>query len=112
MTDLIAVVETTARDPLTGAFALIAVGGLKIEMLEDGDAELQDLAVCGKTGKFELLPFRYGALCWWFSRLDRHKRLFLYGVRLCGNQFRDADQVVGDEVQQKILRLYEQPRDA
>jgi hypothetical protein len=22
------------------------------------------LAVCGKTGKFELLPFRYGALCW------------------------------------------------
>src|SRR5580700_9920006 len=59
------------------------------------------LAVCGKTGKFELLPFRYGALCWWFSRLDRHKRLFLYGVRLCGNQFRDADQVVGDEVQQE-----------
>ena len=35
------------------------------------------LAVCGKTGKFELLPFRYGALCWWFSRLARHKRLFL-----------------------------------
>src|SRR4029077_16149308 len=26
---------------------------------------------------------------------------FLYGVRLCGNQFRDADQVVGDEVQQE-----------
>jgi hypothetical protein len=25
----------------------------------------------------------------------------LYGVRLCGNQFRDADQVVGDEVQQE-----------
>ena len=45
MTDLIAVVETTARDPLTGAFALIAVGGLKIEMLEDGDAELQDLVL-------------------------------------------------------------------
>ena len=21
------------------------------------------LAVCGKTGKFEVLPFRYGALC-------------------------------------------------
>ncbi len=36
----------------------------------------------------------------------------LYGVRLCGNQFRDADQVGGDEVQQKILRRYEQPRDA
>ena len=35
------------------------------------------LAVCGKTGKFEVLPFRYGALCWWFSRLARHKRLFL-----------------------------------
>jgi len=44
MTDLIAVVETTARDPLTGAFALTAVGGLKIEMLEDG-AELQDLVL-------------------------------------------------------------------
>src|SRR3979409_10130 len=26
---------------------------------------------------------------------------YLYGVRLCGNQFRDADQVVGDEVQQE-----------
>src|SRR2546421_8098403 len=26
---------------------------------------------------------------------------FLCGVRLCGNQFRDADQVVGDEVQQE-----------
>src|SRR5439155_24534651 len=26
---------------------------------------------------------------------------FLYGARLCGNQFRDADQVVGDEVQQE-----------
>src|SRR6202047_2063523 len=26
---------------------------------------------------------------------------FLYGVRLCGNQCRDADQVVGDEVQQE-----------
>ncbi len=39
------------------------------------------LAVCGKTGKFEVLPFRYGALCWWFSRLDRHKRLFLVSLR-------------------------------
>src|ERR1700736_1372279 len=39
------------------------------------------LAVCGKTGKFELLPFRYGALCWWFSRLARHKRLFLVSLR-------------------------------
>src|ERR1700737_3591316 len=68
-------------------------------------AQNQDghLAVCGKTGKFELLPFRYGALCWWFSRLARHKGSFsfLYGVRLCGNQFRDADQIVGDEVQQE-----------
>ena len=45
MTDLIAVVETTARDPLTGAFALTAVGGLKNEMLEDRDAELQDLVL-------------------------------------------------------------------
>src|ERR1700730_17812159 len=64
---------------------------------------IHDLAVCGKTGKFELLPFRYGALCWWFSRLARHKGSFsfLYGVRLCGNQFRDADQIVGDEVQQE-----------
>src|ERR1700724_1262886 len=63
----------------------------------------KSLAVCGKTGKFELLPFRYGALCWWFSRLARHKGSFsfLYGVRLCGNQFRDADQIVGDEVQQE-----------
>src|SRR5205807_4234928 len=26
---------------------------------------------------------------------------FLCGVRLCGNQFRDADQAVGDEVQQE-----------
>ena len=40
-----------------------------------------DIAVCGKTGKFEVLPFRYGALCWWFSRLDRHKRLFLVSLR-------------------------------
>src|SRR3984893_17034010 len=42
---------------------------------------VEDLAVCGKTGKFELLPFRYGALCWWFSRLARHKRLFLVSLR-------------------------------
>jgi hypothetical protein len=39
------------------------------------------LAVCGKTGKFEVLPFRYGALCWWFRRLARHKRLFLVSLR-------------------------------
>src|SRR5205807_7779842 len=39
------------------------------------------LAVCGRTVKFELLPFRYGALCWWFSRLARHKRLFLVSLR-------------------------------
>jgi hypothetical protein len=39
------------------------------------------LAVGGKTGKFEVLPFRFGALCWWFSRLARHKRLFLVSLR-------------------------------
>jgi small-conductance mechanosensitive channel/CRP-like cAMP-binding protein len=33
MTDLIAVVETTARDPLAGAFALIAVGALVSRLL-------------------------------------------------------------------------------
>jgi hypothetical protein len=33
MTDLIAVVETTARDPLAGAFALIAVGVLVSRLL-------------------------------------------------------------------------------
>ena len=44
-------------------------------------APLRVLAVCGKTGKFEVLPFRYGALCWWFSRLARHKRLFLVSLR-------------------------------
>src|ERR1700730_224379 len=64
---------------------------------------ISGLAVCGKTGKFELLPFRYGALCWWFSRLARHKRLFLVSLRsaLLRNQFPGADQVVGDEVQQE-----------
>ena len=45
------------------------------------DVYLERLAVCGKTGKFELLPFRYGALCCWFSRLARHKRLFLVSLR-------------------------------
>jgi hypothetical protein len=39
------------------------------------------LAVCGKTGKFEVLPFRCGALCWWFRRLARHNRLFLLSLR-------------------------------
>ncbi len=41
----------------------------------------QALAVCGKTGKFEVLPFRYGALCRGFSRLARHNRLFLVALR-------------------------------
>ena len=33
MTDLIAVVETTVRDPLVGAFALMAVGALVSRLL-------------------------------------------------------------------------------
>ena len=32
-----------------------------------GTLDAEFLAVCGKTGKFEVLPFRYGALCWWFQ---------------------------------------------
>src|ERR1700737_1522209 len=52
------------------------------DLLSGGSLVLHiSLAVCGKTGKFELLPFRYGALCWWFSRLARHKRLFLVSLR-------------------------------
>src|ERR1700737_4808851 len=62
-----------------------------------------DLAVCGKTGKFELSPFRMelcaGGSVVWLGIKGSFS--FLYGVRLCGNQFRDADQVVGDEVQQE-----------
>src|SRR5437660_6571841 len=34
---------------------------------------------------------------------------FLYGVRLCGNQFRDADQVVGDEVRAVLKDLSRPP---
>src|ERR1700730_3706874 len=61
------------------------------------------LAVCGKTGKFELSPFRMelcaGGSVVWLGIKGSFS--FLYGVRLCGKQFRDADQVVGDEVQQE-----------
>ena len=54
----------------------------RIETLVSAEAEAKrSLAVCGKTGKFEVLPFRYGALCWGFSRLARHNRLFLVSLR-------------------------------
>ena len=51
------------------------------EMKRVNHEEAYSLAVCGKTGKFEVLPFRYGALCWGFSRLARHNRLFLVSLR-------------------------------
>src|ERR1700730_1082382 len=58
--------------------------------------------VCGKTGKFELSPFRMelcaGGSVVWLGIKGSFS--FLYGVRLCGNQFRDAAQVVRDELQQ------------
>ncbi|HXN88162.1 MAG TPA: hypothetical protein VN890_02210, partial [Methylocella sp.] len=47
------------------------------------------LAVCGKTGKFELSPFRMelcaGGSVVWLGIKGSFS--FLYGVRLCGNQF-------------------------
>src|SRR5580692_3714116 len=63
----------------------------------------RSLTVCGKPGNLSFcrsgMELCAGSSVVWLGIKGSFS--FLYGVRLCGNQFRDADQVVGDEVQQE-----------